>query len=119
MSDVALTASIDLPAGSLGRRGVGWWGLVCAIAGEAALFGYLLFAYYYCRVEIGPDWIPLWWDILAVALFSLVIYFWAMAVALPTERIEEMIGDVVLPEEEGITPEAAPAPADEPLTRGT
>jgi heme/copper-type cytochrome/quinol oxidase subunit 3 len=58
MSDVALTASIELPAGSLDRRGVGWWGLVCAIAGEAALFGYLLFAYYYCRVEIGPDWIP-------------------------------------------------------------
>jgi len=54
--------------------------------------------------------IPLWWDIVAVAGFSLVIYFWAMAVALPTERIEEMIGDVVLPEEEDIA-------ANEPLTR--
>jgi hypothetical protein len=48
---------------------------------------------------------------LAVAIFSLVIYYWAIAVALPTHRIEEMIGDVVLPEEEGI------AGADEPLTR--
>jgi amino acid transporter len=54
---------------------------------------------------------PLWWDIVAVAIFSAIIYFWAMAVALPTERIEEMIGDVVLPEEEGI------AGADEPMAR--
>jgi amino acid transporter len=53
---------------------------------------------------------PLWWDIVAVAIFSAVIYYWAMAVALPRERIEAMIGDVVLPEEEGIA-------ADEPLAR--
>ena len=54
--------------------------------------------------------LPLWWDMVAVAIFSTVIYFWAMAVALPTERIEEMIGDVVLPEEEDIA-------ASEPLAR--
>jgi amino acid transporter len=53
---------------------------------------------------------PLWWDMAAVAVFSAIVYFWAMAVALPTERIEEMIGDVVLPEEEDIA-------ASEPLTR--
>jgi amino acid transporter len=53
---------------------------------------------------------PLWWDIVAVAVFSAIIYFWAMAVALPTERIEQMIGDVVLPEEED-------SAASEPLTR--
>jgi amino acid transporter len=53
---------------------------------------------------------PLWWDMAVVAIFSAFIYFWAMAVALPTERIEEMIGDVVLPEEEGIA-------SDEPLAR--
>ena len=47
----------------------------------------------------------------------MIVYYWALAVALPTERIEKMIGDVVLPEEEGLTPEAAPASADEPLTR--
>jgi hypothetical protein len=34
-----------------------------------------------------------------------------MAVALPAHRIEEMIGDVVLPEEEGI------GAADEPMAR--
>jgi amino acid transporter len=57
-----------------------------------------------------PNWFPLWWDIVAVAIFSAVIFYWAMAVALPRERIEEMIGDVVLPEEENIA-------ADEPLAR--
>jgi hypothetical protein len=65
-----------------------------------------------------PNWFPLWWDIVAVALFSLIIYAWAMLVALPTERIEEMIGEVVLPEEEGVlTPEGVAASEDEPLTR--
>ena len=59
----------------------------------------------------SPDWFPLWWDIVAVAIFSAIIYYWAMAVALPADRIEAMIGDVVLPEEEGI------AGADEPLAR--
>jgi amino acid transporter len=59
---------------------------------------------------------PLWWDIVAVAIFSGLIYAWAMAVALPRERIEEMIGEVVLPEEEGL--DAPAATEDEPLTRG-
>jgi hypothetical protein len=53
---------------------------------------------------------PLWWDIVAVAIFSAVIYYWAMAVALSRERIEQMIGDVVLPEEGDVA-------ADEPLAR--
>jgi amino acid transporter len=60
----------------------------------------------------GPDWIPIWWDIGAVALFSLVIYYWAMAVALPRERIEQMIEDVVLPDEEE-NAGSAPAPVVE------
>ena len=53
---------------------------------------------------------PLWWDMVAVAIFSAGIYYWALAVALPTDRIDEMIGDVVLPEEEDVA-------ADEPLAR--
>jgi hypothetical protein len=57
-----------------------------------------------------PNWFPLWWDMVVVAAFSAAIYYWAMAVALPTERIEEMIGEVVLPEEGDIA-------ADEPLAR--
>ena len=50
----------------------------------------------------GRGDLKLWWDILVVAGFSLVIYYWAMAVALPAAEIEEMIEEVVLPEEEGL-----------------
>ena len=32
----------------------------------------------------------------------MVIYYWAMAVALPAAEIEEMVSEVVLPEEEGL-----------------
>ncbi|GAA2834186.1 APC family permease [Kribbella solani] len=52
--------------------------------------------------DFGPlkhPWFPLWWDMLAVAVFSLVIYFWALSVALPAERIQSMIDQVVVPEE--------------------
>jgi amino acid transporter len=42
------------------------------------------------------------WDMLAVAVFSLIIYYWAMAVSLSTSQIEVMIEQVVLPEEEGV-----------------
>jgi amino acid transporter len=68
--------------------------------------------------DFGPlahPWFPLWWDILAVAVFSLAIYYWAMRVALPAEKIDRLIGEVVLPEEEGIA--GAPPAADEPLAR--
>jgi amino acid transporter len=58
---------------------------------------------------------PLWWDMVAVALFSLGIYYWAMAVALPADRIEEMIGDVELNDDPAAVTEPA---ADEPLARG-
>jgi len=46
---------------------------------------------------------------LVVAAFSLVVYGWAMRVALPAERIDRMIGEVLLPEEV--------AAADQALTR--
>src|SRR5205823_3151634 len=40
--------------------------------------------------DFGPlahPWFPLWWDMLAVVVFSLVIYYWARTVALPTDKI--------------------------------
>jgi amino acid transporter len=46
--------------------------------------------------------IPLWWDIATIAVFSLLIYYWALAVALPTAEIEEMVAEVVPDEEEGL-----------------
>ena len=54
--------------------------------------------------DFGPEGenaiIPFGWDAVVVAVFSLVIYYWAMAVALSTEQMEEMIGEVELPEED-------------------
>jgi amino acid transporter len=53
--------------------------------------------------DFGPldnPWFPLWWDMVAVAVFCVGIYFWALKVALPTERIEHMLSEVVIPEEE-------------------
>jgi amino acid transporter len=46
--------------------------------------------------------LPFGWDMVAVAVFSLVIYYWAIAVSLQREQIEEMLEEVVLPEEEGL-----------------
>ena len=40
--------------------------------------------------------------IVVTAIFSVAIYYWALQVALPTEEIEEMVNEVVLPEEEGL-----------------
>src|SRR5690349_6167050 len=48
--------------------------------------------------------IPLWWDIATVAVFSVIIYFWAMAVALPSAEIERMVNEVVPDEEEALGP---------------
>jgi peptidoglycan/LPS O-acetylase OafA/YrhL len=46
--------------------------------------------------------LPFGWDMLAVAVFSIVIYYWAISVSLQREQIEEMLEEVVLPEEEGM-----------------
>jgi amino acid transporter len=44
--------------------------------------------------DFGPTahpWFPLWWDMLAVAVFSLGIYAWALRSGLPTEKIEALV----------------------------
>jgi amino acid transporter len=40
---------------------------------------------------------PLWWDMVAVAAFSLIVFYWALRVALPAERIQEAIDESVVP----------------------
>ncbi|UXY26215.1 APC family permease [Streptomyces sp. HUAS TT20] len=44
----------------------------------------------------GNGTIPLWWDILVVAAFSLLIYYWAKATAARPEEIERSIDEVVI-----------------------
>ncbi len=57
MSDAAYEQR-SLPVGGVGRIGVGWWGVLCVIATEGALFAYLLFSYFYYAVQLDSSWIP-------------------------------------------------------------
>ena len=55
--------------------------------------------------SFGPLSSPVLGDYLGIVvtvIFSAAIFYWAMAVALPAEEIEEMVSEVVLPEEEGL-----------------
>ncbi|HLH12618.1 MAG TPA: cytochrome c oxidase subunit 3 [Methylovirgula sp.] len=51
-------AASALPVGSVDRRASGWYGVLCLIATESALFVYLLFSYYYSAVQLPPTWTP-------------------------------------------------------------
>jgi cytochrome c oxidase subunit III len=55
MSDLPLDR--QLPVGAMGRASVGWWGVLCIIVTEGALFAYLLFAYFYFSVQVEA-WAP-------------------------------------------------------------
>jgi cytochrome c oxidase subunit III len=56
MTDAAMRAS--LPVGAVDQKALGWYGLLTLIVTEGALFGYLLFAYFYCAVQFPPAWSP-------------------------------------------------------------
>jgi amino acid transporter len=47
---------------------------------------------------------PFGWDMLVVVAFSFAIFYWAVSVCLTTDKIESMMEEVVLPEEEGMGP---------------
>ncbi|HEV2702272.1 MAG TPA: cytochrome c oxidase subunit 3 [Steroidobacteraceae bacterium] len=57
MAEQAMAAARELPVGPIGRRGVGWWGVGTLVASEAALFAYLLFAYFYYGATAGTNWV--------------------------------------------------------------
>src|SRR5690349_24893178 len=57
MSEAALDAA-PLPVGSIGRGSFGWWGVLCLIATEGALLGYLLFCYFYACVQLYGSMAP-------------------------------------------------------------
>jgi amino acid transporter len=68
---------------------------------------------------VGPNVIPIWWDLVAVGGFSLIIYYWAMAVALPGEGITQTVraqaietGELELIEEaQPVVADAEPGPS--------
>lgn len=57
MAELALATPRDLPVGPIGRAGLGWWGVAMLVASEAALFGYLLFSYYYVGATAPVGWL--------------------------------------------------------------
>jgi cytochrome c oxidase subunit III len=58
-ANVVIAAPRELPAGPIGRRGLGYWGVGTLVATEAALFAYLLFSYYYTGATSPPGWLGL------------------------------------------------------------
>lgn len=57
MAEAAASRPGLLAVGPTQRRGVGWWGAIMLVASEAALFGYLLFAYFYIGASSPPGWV--------------------------------------------------------------
>jgi amino acid transporter len=49
---------------------------------------------------VNTNNIPFWWDMAIVAAFSLVIYYWAMAVRLPREEMLNLVERQAAPEPE-------------------
>jgi cytochrome c oxidase subunit 3 len=77
MSDVPLheTAPVQraLPVGTVAYRASGWYGMLGIIATEGALFGYLLFSYFYFAVQLPPSWTPEPYPSLAYALPATIV----------------------------------------------
>ncbi len=57
MAEATISAPQNLPVGPLGRSGLGYWGVGTLVASEAALFAYLLFAYYYIGATAQHGWV--------------------------------------------------------------
>ena len=51
MSAVVGVPRRSLPVGSIGSHAAGWWGIICTVLTEGALFGYLLFSYFYFAIQ--------------------------------------------------------------------
>jgi amino acid transporter len=43
------------------------------------------------KAPVNTNRIPFWWDMVVVAVFSLVIYYWAMATRLPREEMLRLV----------------------------
>ena len=70
--------------------------------------------------DFGPTadrWFPLWWDMVAVAVFSVAIYAWAQRSGLPVDRVQALVNRGPVTEEPpgpargGLSPLTASSPA--------
>ena len=84
MAETLLSRPENLPVGPTGRQGVGWWGVSTLVVSEAALFAYLLFAYFYTGATAPRGWLLESAPLLQVALPNTVMLlvsslavFWA------------------------------------------
>jgi cytochrome c oxidase subunit 3 len=57
MAEFALAQPENIPVGPIGRHGIGYWGVGTLVASEAALFAYLLFAYFYTGATAQQGWL--------------------------------------------------------------
>lgn len=99
MADAVLAQPRKLPVGPVGRHGIGYWGVGTLIASEAALFGYLLFSYYYLGAAAPRGWLlephP---DMTAalpntlVLLASSVVAWWGERGILRQRRSQALLG---------------------------
>jgi hypothetical protein len=52
------------------------------------------------KAPVNTGNLPFWWDMLAVAGFSLVIYYWAQAPRLPRDEMMELVSRQAAPQPE-------------------
>ena len=86
MTQIALAQAARLPVGPVGRQGLGYWGVATLVATEAALFTYLLFAYYYLGATAQPGWIAEAHPALKLALPNTILLLASSLVAWYGER---------------------------------
>lgn len=84
--DAAISAPQNLPIGPLGRNGIGYWGVGMLVATEAALFAYLLFAYFYIGASAPHGWVLEARPSLKLALPNTVLLLASSVVAWIGER---------------------------------
>ena len=99
MVEVALSQPENLPVGPIGRHGIGWWGAGTLVASEAALFSYLLFAYYYTGATAPVGWLLEAAPALELALpntllllLSSLVAWWGERGVLKRRRPQALIG---------------------------
>jgi cytochrome c oxidase subunit III len=99
MAEMVVSKSAALPVGPVGRNGLGWWGAGTLVASEAALFGYLLFSYYYTGATAPTGWLlepapslKLSLPNTVLLLLSSLAAWWGEQGILKRRRVQALVG---------------------------